>query len=78
MGAVLGIAERILDGREKQWTRMAVGPLFGSTLALHRDTFLELARLPGTSSALREVLGVAKGATDNSSPEPYIRGPRNG
>ncbi len=78
MGAVLGIAERMLDGREKQWTRMAVGPLYGSALALHRDTFLELAHLPGTSSALQEVLGVAKGPADSSSPEPYIRGPRNG
>ncbi|MFF3454369.1 hypothetical protein ACFYXH_08555 [Streptomyces sp. NPDC002730] len=78
MGAVLGIAERMLDAREKQWTRMVVDPLYSSALALHRDTFQELARLPGTSSALQEVLGVAKETMDSWNPEIYIRGPRNG
>ncbi|MEU0450580.1 TniQ family protein [Streptomyces tendae] len=78
MGAVLGIAERMLDGREKQWSQRAVGPVYGGALTLHRDTFRKLARLPGTSSALQEVLGVAKEATVSSNTEVYIRGPRNG
>ncbi|WP_251061471.1 hypothetical protein [Streptomyces sp. ISL-100] len=78
MGAVLTIAERMLDGREKRWTRMVVRPLYDSALMLHRDTFRKLARLSGTSSALQEVLGAAKETTDSSNPEIYIRGPRNG
>jgi hypothetical protein len=78
MGAVLAIAERMLDGREKRWTRMVVGPLYGSALTLHRDTFQKLVRLPGTSSALQEVLGVVKETTDSSNLEIHSRGPRNG
>ncbi|MFJ9324234.1 TniQ family protein [Streptomyces globisporus] len=78
MGAVLGIAERLLDGRERRWTGMVVGPLYDSARTLHRDTFQKLARLPGTSSGLQGVLGVAKETTDSANPEIYIRGPRNG
>ncbi|MFD0651621.1 hypothetical protein I1A49_25155 [Streptomyces malaysiensis subsp. malaysiensis] len=78
MGAVLGIAERMLAAREKRQTHMAVGSLYESALALHRGTFRDLAHLAGTSSALQEVLSRAKATTDSSSLEIHSRGPRNG
>ncbi|WP_413966501.1 TniQ family protein [Actinacidiphila polyblastidii] len=76
MGAVLGIAERILDGREKQWTEMAVGPLYRGPL--RAGTFPELVRQSGTSSALQEILGVVPRAEDVQSSDTYDRSPRNG
>lgn len=78
MGAVLGIAECVLEARDKHWTKRVLGPFYDAALVLHRDTFRGLARLPGTSLALQWVLGVVKQAADSSSPEIYFRGPRNG
>ncbi|MGP4083270.1 hypothetical protein [Streptomyces sp. KR55] len=74
-GAVLGIAEQLLDARDKRWTRLAVGPLLRATLALNKDAFQDLVSLPGASMALHEVFGVVMEAPP---PEIPIRGPRNG
>lgn len=78
MGAVLGIAVSVLEARDKNWTERVLRPFYDAALALNRDTFRRLARLPGTSLALQQVLGVAKETADTLSPEIYVRGPRNG
>ncbi|MCL7378356.1 hypothetical protein [Streptomyces sp. 35G-GA-8] len=78
MGAVLGIAESVLEARDKNWAERVLRPLYDAALVLHRDSFRELARLPGTSLALQRVLGVVKETADSPSPEIYVRGPRNG
>ncbi|MFD4339965.1 hypothetical protein ACFWPP_22635 [Streptomyces anulatus] len=78
MGTVLGIAVSVLEARDKNWTQRVLRPFYDTALALNRDTFRRLARLPGTSLGLQHVLGVAKEASDTPNLKIHVRGPRNG
>lgn len=77
-GAVLAVAERLLDGRENRWTRMAMEPICHKAAENSRGEIANLTQQPGSSFGLRVALRI--------EPEPqipaedvYVRlEPRNG
>ncbi|MEU7205915.1 TniQ family protein [Streptomyces sp. NPDC045470] len=80
-GAVLAIAEQLLDARENRWTRIALEPIYLKAMEIGRHAVGDLARHPGRSAALQTALSIGGGPVDLRSEEEEIcirLGPRNG